>query len=274
MREKGEKAVPLLYVVGTEVPAPGGVDEDEEGAPQVTSVQSAEETIRATRDAFQARGLEAAWTRVIAVVVQPGVEYGNDSLFAYDPGAAAHLSRFIAGVKGLVFEAHSTDYQTQSALQQLVAGHFAILKVGPALTFAFREAIFALAQIEEVWLAGRQQIVLSNVRTVVDEAMLANPVYWQAYCPGDEQQQRYARQYGLSDRIRYYWPVAAVQVALEQLMANLSQAPIPLALLSQFMPDQFRAVRSGLLPNEPRMLVKYGITAVLGTYARASGYMS
>lgn len=49
----------------------------------------------------------------------------------------------------MVYEAHSTDYQTQTAYQELVRDHFAILKVGPALTFALREAIFALAQIEQ-----------------------------------------------------------------------------------------------------------------------------
>ena len=156
----------------------------------------------------------------------------------------------------------------------MVADHFAILKVGPALTFAYREAVFALALIEEAWLAGRRNIALSNIRQTVEEAMVANPVYWHAYYPGNEQHQRVARQYSLSDRIRYYWPVAPVQKALAQLLANLSAAPIPLPLLSQFMPAQFRAVRHGDLPNEPEKLIEYGITAVLDEYARACGFLS
>lgn len=44
----------------------------------------------------------------------------------------------------LVFEAHSTDYQTKEAYKQLVHDHFAILKVGPALTFAMRGFIRTL----------------------------------------------------------------------------------------------------------------------------------
>ena len=96
-RENGQVPAPLLYVIGTEVPAPGGVNEEEEGAPQITSVESVEETISTTREAFRGRGLEAAWDRVIAVVVQPGVEYGNERLFAYESTAAAHLSRYIEG---------------------------------------------------------------------------------------------------------------------------------------------------------------------------------
>jgi D-tagatose-1,6-bisphosphate aldolase subunit GatZ/KbaZ len=270
----GDAGTRPLYVIGTEVPAPGGVDDAEESPPAVTTPQAAEDTIRATREAFVSLGLEAAWERVIAVVVQPGVEYGNESLYDYDAQAAAVLSQFIEGVADVVFEAHSTDYQTREALSQLVRDHFAILKVGPALTFAFREAVFALEEIEQAWLGGRSEITLSNVRQVVDQAMLENPVYWRPYYPGNERQQRYARKFSLSDRIRYYWPVTAVEHSLNQLITNLSWAPIPFPLLSQYMPLQFRAVRDARLQNDPRQLIEYAITAVLDDYAQACGWKS
>lgn len=266
LQENGQR---LLYVIGTEVPAPGGVDDEEEGAPEVTTPQAAEETITATREAFQKLGLEAAWERVIAVVVQPGVEYGNDSLYDYNPAAATSLSRFIEGEAGLVFEAHSTDYQTKEALSELVRDHFAILKVGPALTFAFREAVFALAAIEGAWLNGRAGIILSDIVHIVDQAMLENPVYWQPYYPGDEREQHYARQFSLSDRIRYYWPVPGVQSALNQLLKNLSTGPIPLPLLSQYAPDQFHAIREQRLQNDPRSIIDHAVAAVLEEYAYA-----
>ena len=102
------------------------------------------------------------------MVVQPGVEYGDDHIFDYDRAAAAELSRFITTQPGLVYEAHSTDYQTPAALRALVEDHFAILKVGPALTFAYREAVFALELIEREWLAGRPGITLSGVRSALD----------------------------------------------------------------------------------------------------------
>ncbi len=135
------------YVIGTEVPLPGG---EQEPALEISisSAADTEETINITRDEFLKRGLAAAWERVIAVVVQPGVEFGDDTLFLYDPLPAVELSRFIKRYDHLVYEAHSTDYQTRDALRNLVKDHFAILKVGPALTFAFREAIFVLAMIE------------------------------------------------------------------------------------------------------------------------------
>jgi len=257
------------YVIGTEVPAPGGVDDEEEGPPAVTSTQSVEETITTTRDAFRKLGLEAAWERVIAVVVQPGVEYGNESLFDYDAAEAGPLSEFIKGVTGLVFEAHSTDYQTKTALREMVRDQFAILKVGPALTFAFREAVFALADIEEIWRAGSW---VSHIREVIDDVMIANPKYWRSYYPGNEQQQAYARQFSLSDRIRYYWPAPEIETALQLLLNNLAANPIPLPLLSQFLPEQFRAVRDGNLRNESRALIQHKISAVLDDYAFACGF--
>ena len=262
---------PPLYIIGTEVPVPGGVDDSEEGPPEVSKPNAVEDTILATQEAFKKQGLESAWDRVIAVVVQPGVEFGNDVLFDYDADAATPLSHLIRNLDGLVFEAHSTDYQTREALKELVRDQFAILKVGPALTFAFREAIFALAAIEEAWLNGRAGVVLSNIRQVVDHAMLENPVYWKSYYPGDDVQQRYARKYSLSDRIRYYWPVKTVNQSIDCLLANLSATPIPLPLLSQYMPDQFHAVRNGRLLNQPRRLIGHAVTAVLDDYAYACG---
>lgn len=69
--------------------------------------------------------------RVIASVVQPGVEFDHHNVIAYAPANAQALSAAIARQPGMVFEAHSTDYQTSTALQALVRDHFAILKVAP-----------------------------------------------------------------------------------------------------------------------------------------------
>ena len=192
-------------MIGTEVPTPGGAQADDAGL-QVTEPAAALETIELFRQAFLARGLDAAWARTIALVVQPGVEFGDEEIHEYDRGQAAALSRAIETQPGLVYEAHSTDYQTPAALRQLVEDHFAILKVGPGLTFAFREAVFALAQIEEAWLGRRGDVTLSRLPAVIDEVMVADPRYWLKYYPGAAAAQAFARQYSLSDRIRYYWP--------------------------------------------------------------------
>ncbi len=100
-------------------------------------------------------GLGDAWERVVAVVAQPGVEFGDDTVVAYDAVAAAGLAATVRDAWPLVFEAHSTDYQRPDALVDLVRDGFAILKVGPWLTFAMREALFALEAIERELLGRR-----------------------------------------------------------------------------------------------------------------------
>jgi D-tagatose-1,6-bisphosphate aldolase subunit GatZ/KbaZ len=259
------------YVIGTEVPLPGGT-QGQEGKIAVTTVESARKTIEVTQKTFQQRGLDAAWERVIAVVVQPGVEYGDDTLFEYNRTEAAQLSCFIENYDRLIYEAHSTDYQTRQALRELVADHFAILKVGPAVTFAFREAVYALAMIENEWLSKRKGIILSNIIQVLDNTLLYNPAYWQKYYTGNEPRVQLARKYSFSDRARYYWPDQEVKKSLAKLMDNLRQYPVPLTLLSQFLPVQYERVRAGILKNTPRELIYDKITTVVADYSYACDY--
>jgi len=225
------------YVIGTEVPVPGGIKAEEEGI-AVTTPEHAQETVALHKEAFYKHGLQNAWERVLAVVVQPGVEFGDENLFEYQSDKAAELSRFIEAYPQLVYEAHSTDYQSRNALRQMVQDHFAILKVGPALTFALREGIFALAMIETQLPNLPSVAHPSNMLDMIESTMLEHPVYWQNYYHGDQATLRFARRYSFSDRIRYYWNYPQVQASLEQLLINLSTIEIPLNLLSQFLPEQ------------------------------------
>lgn len=261
----------LRYVVGTEVPAPGGIQAGEDELP-ATPAERVAETIELTRRAFESKGLGAAWERVRGVVVQPGVEYGVQGIVDYRPQHARELSQFIEGFESLVYEAHSTDYQTRQTLRRLVADHFGILKVGPALTFAYREAVFALALIEEEMPAGQGTGAASGVRRALEEAMLAEPHYWESYYTGTPAEQRFARQFSFSDRSRYYWPIPAIRLALERLMANLGEGPLPLPLLSQYLPVQYARIRAGSLANTPRDLIRDRVMDVVADYAYACGY--
>lgn len=263
-----ESTIPLRYVIGTEVPIPGGIQQHS-GALGITSAVDVQETIQLTRQSFHRLGIPFTWQRVIAVVVHPGVEFGSDLIYPYDSTAARELSLFIKSQPNLVYEAHSTDYQTVSALKQMVKDHFAILKVGPALTFALREMLFALEMIEREWLSHQPGIQLSNLSQVVEESMLENPAYWQKYYPGEAASQRFDRRYSFSDRIRYYWADRRIQSAIHLLFANLATRPIPLPLLSQFLPVQFQSIRSGSLSPQPHELVLDGIETVLEGYTQA-----
>jgi D-tagatose-1,6-bisphosphate aldolase subunit GatZ/KbaZ len=254
------------YVIGTEVPLPGGAREEDllriAEPVRVTRVSDAAETLEITRQAFISQGLVSAWERVIALVVQPGVEYGNDFVQAYNHDTATDLSVFIES-ENLVFEAHSTDYQTRDALRQMVADHFAILKVGPALTFAYREAVYTLAMMENA-LFPRDDC--SNLIEVLDQVMLSNPIHWRKYYLGDSRAQRFARRFSYSDRSRYYWPHPEVQAALACLFRNLSNVSIPLSLISQYLPVQYWRIRVGQLNNDPHELVLDSIRGTLQDY--------
>ncbi|WP_087025095.1 tagatose-bisphosphate aldolase subunit KbaZ [Thaumasiovibrio subtropicus] len=255
----------LLYVIGTEVPVPGGAAEELDTL-EVTSASAAVETIETHYAAFADLGLSEAWTRVIGVVVQPGVEFDHQGVIDYRPEKAVQLSRVVESYPNIVFEAHSTDYQTPQAYQQLVRDHFAILKVGPALTFALREALFALSCIEEELVSSRH---CSGLRQVLEGAMHAEPKYWQGYYEGDAEAQRFARSFSFSDRIRYYWPDEKVNQCLDVLLKNLSTQPIPLPLISQYLPVQFQAIRQGSIKNDPKAIILDKIGEVTAVYAQA-----
>jgi D-tagatose-1,6-bisphosphate aldolase subunit GatZ/KbaZ len=255
----------LRYVIGSEVPAPGGAFAGHEAA-QITLPADAQQTIWVTRAAFQRAGLEAAWERVIALVVQPGVEFGDDYIVEYRPEAAKALSKYIESEPRLVYEAHSTDYQTRQALRRLVGDHFAILKVGPALTFAFREAIFALTAIEQELFPPDQW---ANVPRALDEAAQRHPDHWQKYYHGTQEEQAFKLKYSLSDRIRYYWPDPAVQLALSCLLRNFGDRPLPLALVSQYLPVQYTHIRDGSLSNHAVHILSDRVMEVLRNYTFA-----
>lgn len=257
-----------VYVIGTEVPTPGGEVAPEQ-PPAVTTAEDVESTLAIFESAFRKHGLLHAWDRVIGMVVQPGVEFGDDVVWDYVPRKAQPLSAALPSRPELVYEAHSTDYQHPGALAQMVKDHFAILKVGPALTFAFREVVFALSMIERELLGSRPATRPSRVREELEAAMLGNPVYWQPYYRGNPIDLQLARAFSLSDRCRYYWHEAAIQKELDQLLANLAACRMSLGLLSQYLPRECEAVRCGSLQAEPRSLIHCHIRAVLQSYAAA-----
>lgn len=256
-----------MYIIGTEVPVPGGAQEDLHEL-ATTNIDDLKQTIQTHKAKFSENGLQDAWDRVIGVVVQPGVEFDHAMVIGYQSEKAQTLSKTILDFDNLVYEAHSTDYQTETALTNLVNDHFAILKVGPGLTYAAREALFALSYIEQEWITNKP---LSNLRQVLEERMLENPKNWAKYYAGTEQEQAFARKYSFSDRSRYYWADPIVDQSVQTLINNLTEQPAPMTLLSQFMPLQYAAFRAGQLNNDPLSLIRHWIQEVVSTYARASG---
>lgn len=255
-----------VYVIGTEVPVPGGEKEDIKEL-HVTDPQAARKTIDTHRKAFTQQGLVDIWSRVIGLVVQPGVEFDHTKVVDFKRELSTELSKVVDEYEYLVFEAHSTDYQTAQAYKELVKQHFAILKVGPALTFALREALFALADIEEYLFPSNER---SNLKTVLEQTMLENPNYWNKYYFGSELEQKMSRSFSLSDRIRYYWSMPVINDTVEKLFNNFKDREINLPLLSQYFPDLLHLVRSGELKPTALNLTLGKIEKVLEDYSQAT----
>ena len=255
----------LRYVIGTEVPVPGGAHETLDEL-QPTTARAARATLRRHRQAVAEQGLDDLWPRIMALVVQPGVEFDHLRVVDYQRERTKELCGVLEDEPDMVFEAHSTDYQTVDALTALVEDHWAVLKVGPGLTFALREALFALSAIEKELIPVRDQ---SRLPEVVERRMLADPGQWKGYYPGSPEEQRLARRYSYSDRLRYYWPDPEVHSAQERLLANLAAVELPLPLISQHLPDQYARIRAGELSADPHALVIDHVRDVLRAYARA-----
>ena len=254
-----------FYIIGTEVPVPGGASHGH--ALAVTTPQAASQTVAVHSRAFAEAGLQDAWSRVAGLVVQPGVEFDNVSVIDYDPAKARALTAWRRdNGEGLVFEAHSTDFQRPDAYLALVKDGFAVLKVGPGVTFAMREAICALAEIEILTVAPEAQ---SRVLDVIRTVMKDDPGSWKDYYAGTPAEQDVLLFNSFSDRIRYYWPDPKIEAAMARLVSNLTIAPPPEILLSRYLPSQYRRVRAGQLARDPQALILDKIRDALRPYAAA-----
>ncbi len=254
-----------VYVVGSEVPVPGGSQAAEDLA--VTCPDDFERTFSSIRNAFMQYGAKEAIPYIVAVVVQPGVEFSNMSVHDYLSEKAAALTSRLGKYPSLVFEGHSTDYQTRGALAQLVRDGVAVLKVGPGLTFAMREALMALEAMEGT--RGEDDSKQACFSAQLEEVMRESPKHWQNYWDASAAWgQRGQMLFGYSDRCRYYLGHPKVQQSIQALLAH--SKPYPLPLLSMYMPAQYARVRKSELENAPEALMYDKIGEVVDDYLFAA----
>lgn len=255
-----------VYVLGSEVPIPGGTEEEE--AVSVTSPQAFEEVYQCFEDVFAHHDLKSVWEDVVAFVVQPGVEFGEMNVHLYDSGAAKGLTAVLKNYPSICFEGHSTDYQPNDLLRQMVDDGIKILKVGPALTFYQREAIFALEMIEKELYSG-QSAELSNFALVLEKEMSEHPEHWIHYYHGDDYNKQLMRKYSLSDRSRYYFSQENVATALNRLICNVDAVGIPYSLISQFMPVQAQKIHGKGGASDAKSLIISRICDCMDDYLKA-----
>ena len=263
----GKGAAPI-YIIGTEVPVPGGAQHTLDSL-EVTRPEAALRTVEVHRKAFSDAGLEAAFTRAIGVVVQPGAEFASTEVIPYKPEKAVRLVDAMTSLPGFVFEAHSTDYQPAACLAALVTDGFAILKVGPWLTFAMREALYGLDCIARVLDPSP---IDDSLPAVMDALMLREPANWRKYYQGSPDEVRLQRHFSFSDRIRYYWPHPEARAAVDRLFAKLGDRPIPKPLISQYLGGLYPEVLDGSLSARPRDLALGAALQVLRRYDYACGH--
>lgn len=254
-----------VFIIGSEVPIPGGAQEAEDSL-SVTSPEAFQDTVATYKHIFEEAGVKEGWKDVVAVVVQPGVEFGDDQVFLYDHNAATALCSALEKYPEVCFEGHSTDYQSAECLKNMVNDGIAILKVGPALTYGLREALFALSFMEKELVPEDKR---ADFIETLEKVMLAEPGNWQKHYHGDDKQLALARKYSFSDRARYYIGQPEVTKAIDKLFDNLREYPIPMNMLHQYMPVSYTKVRDGILTLDPKELALDGVANFMLDYEYA-----
>ncbi len=257
------RAMPV-YVIGTEVPPPGGADHALTTI-EPTAASAARQTIEVHRRVFAEAGLAGGFERAIGLVVQPGVEFGNHNVIRYDRSKIDALKQVLEDEPQFVFEAHSTDYQGADPLTALVEDGFPILKVGPELTFVLREALYGLDLIASDFVPdyGKRPLYAA-----MEALMMAHRENWSRHYHGTEDEQCWLRHYSLSDRIRYYWASKEAQSAVARLCDALAGKSVPLPLIWQHMPAAHQFSDTPLNPEE---VLIWRVTKSLAEYHAACG---
>ena len=99
--------------------------------------------------------------------------------------------------------------------------------------------------------------------------MVRHPENWKKYYYGSEVKKIIERKYSFFDRCRYYLDIKEVKDAIKLMINNLKSVQIPLTLISQYMPVQYKKIRCGILINDPEALLKDRIINCIDDYVYA-----
>lgn len=254
-----------VYVVGSEVPIPGGAFDDDMA---VTDPEQFLKELELFRNEYRKAGVDPS--HIVGFVVQPGVEFTNHSVHFYIRQKAAALCAARKTHPEIVFEGHSTDYQPPRCLRQMVEDGIAILKVGPSLTNAAREGLFALESIARE-MPGVEHVPF---RRILLDTMNTAPGYWKPYYQGTGEEIEYQKCFGMSDRCRYYLSAPAVRQAVSDLLHAFDGKQIPIQMISQYLPMQRQRVQDGLVKPEAQELLLDYIADCYREYHFGAGDMS
>ncbi len=237
---------PPLYVIGTDVPAPGG-EVGEAAAPgRDHRRRGRARQSRSPGTRFAKRGLESAVGARGRGGAAAGGRLHQHARVRLPARAGGPARRARPRVPGLVFEAHSTDYQRPASLRALVADRFAVLKVGPRSDLRLPRGR-ARPRGDRARVAGRppRRRGRAACGRRSRRRWPPSPRTGAGHHAEADEACAALRAFGFSDRVRYYWPAPAVRAALGRLFANLRRSPPPLPLAE---PVPAEAVRGACAP--------------------------
>ena len=255
-----------VYVIGTEVPVPGGAHETLDRLTP-TPADRARRTIAAHRAAFAELDSDHVWPRVIALVVQPGVEFDHLHVIDYERDATADLRRVLddedtPGLRGALHRLPAARATARTRRRPL--GHPEgrsrpdLRDARGAVRVGLHRGRTRAAAVAVEPDRGHRTPDARRARATGRATTTATRIA-----------QRTARRYSYSDRLRYYWADDEVDAARRTLLANLDRIGIPLPLISQFLPDQYDRIRAGELEPVAQSLVIDRIRDAMRPYARA-----
>ena len=251
-----------VYVIGSEVPIPGG-EFEEKNTLKVTSPNDFENTINAYDEKFKEYGFEDAWENIIAVVVQPGVEFSNEDIHDDDKEKSRKLCEKLKEYPNLVFEGHSTDFQFREKLKEMVEDGVGILKVGPALTYALRKGLFSLSLMEKELIDPEN---CGNFIETLDNVMINNPKDWEKYYKVNKHGIKLQRKYSFSDRSRYYLARKDIEASMKKLFENIDSCEVSLGMINQYFPNAYVKIRKNNISKTSKTLIKSNIYDTINDY--------
>lgn len=253
-----------MFVIGTDVPFAGGQMAADKTRIEITPPENLRHTLDLYQREFAKAGCKEAFQDIIGMVVELGLEFDEYEGYRSEPVTA--LNPALDQFPELVLEAHSTDFQKAETLTSMKQDGVGILKVGPELSYAHREALFSLSAIETELIPAEAR---GNYLAVLEKAMVENPIHWETWYKGDEKTLHHLRMHSKLDRGRYYMTVPAVQEAERKLLQNLKSVSIPVELIEKYFPGTWEQVPHQETGSLPEKLIQAEINRVVQKYMEA-----
>ncbi len=196
-----------FLIVGTEVPLSGSGDDKKIVKTNKKQIETEVFKFKQILDKLSLKN------KSFGLVIEPGMKYMHFSITKPNFSDFSNKKN-ISKKNKFVYEAHSTDYQPEKILKQLVKNNFKFLKVGPELTYNYSKSLFFMENVEK-----KNKLKSSKIKKVIFSSMLKNPKYWKSYY---ETKNPKLLLNSKLDRMRYYFDTKPVINSIKNLKKNIN----------------------------------------------------